>query len=205
MTNIENIKGVGPHEHPWPNDSDYDVDLLAEGDRRNVIDDYRYKTVESIKTDMKSKTYGLEIAIENYQHDFNIGTIIRNANAFNVRCVHIIGSKQWNKRGAMMTDKYLTIKYYKNTEEFLNNIEMPTIVIDNKTGSHNLNSSSLPTEAIYVFGSESDGVTDDLIRHSKTMIAIEQFGSTRSVNVGVASGILMYEWTRRNVIEMKQI
>lgn len=194
-------RGVGPHTKPWPKDDRLDSELLRKGDIRNVVDKYRYQKVESIKSDMQDRSNGLEIAIENYKHDFNIGTIVRNANAFNARAVHIIGSKQWNKRGAMMTDKYLEVKYHKSAKDFLQHCQGRNIIsIDNKTGASLLNDVELPRNAVYVFGSESDGVSEEIITASKGMIAIEQFGSTRSINVGVASGVIMYEWTRRNVL-----
>lgn len=200
--NDDTKKGYGPHKKPWPVGKQYDQDLLEHGDSRNVIDKYRYWTIEAIKQDMIDNSNGLEVAIENYKHDFNIGTIVRNCNAFNVRRLHIIGSRQWNKRGAMMTDKYLEVAYHKNSAEFLANFAGRDVVaIDNKPGAKLLNDCELPKDAIYVFGSESEGVSDEIIAASSSMIAIEQFGSTRSVNVGVASGVLMYEWTRRHVLE----
>lgn len=194
-------KGVGPLVKPWPLDPNYDKELLKSGDYRNVEDKYRFMTVEAIKKDLQKSSNDLEIAIENYQHDFNIGTIVRNCNAFNVRKVHIIGSKQWNKRGAMVTDRYLEIEYHKNTKDFLDkNTNKLIIAIDKIEGSKPLSKAKLPTGAIYVFGSESDGVSRELQEASSEILHIEQFGSTRSVNVGVASGIFLYEWLRQSGI-----
>lgn len=191
--------GAPPYKKPWPKGDNYDPELLKSGDKRNVIDEYRYQTVDAIKQAIQDKSYGLEVAIENYKRDFNIGTIVRNANAFAARKVHIIGSRQWNKRGAMMTDKYLEIVYHKDAAEFIKNIQKPVIAVDNQKGAVNMHEADLPRESVYVFGSESDGVSQEIIEASDYMVAIEQFGSTRSVNVGVASGIVMYEWTRRNI------
>lgn len=194
-------KGIGPHIKPWPKDARFDKELLAKGDYRNVEDKYRYMTVESIKKDLNRFSHNLEIAIENYKHDFNIGTIVRNCNAFNVKKVHIVGSKQWNKRGAMVTDKYLEIEYHKNTKEFLTkNSHQEIIAIDKIEGSKPLSQEKLPAGAIYVFGSESDGVSKEIQDASSKILHIEQFGSTRSVNVGVASGIFLYEWLRQSGI-----
>ena len=201
MIHMQENKGIGAHPKPWPKDSIYDKELLEKGDSRNVIDEYRYMTVEAIKSDMQKKAIDLEIAIENYQHDFNIGTIVRNANAFNISKLHIIGSKQWNKRGAMVTDRYLEIEYYKTTADFLEKNKFKRIFsIDILKNSKPLSESDLPAGAIYVFGSESDGVSKEMIEASESVIHIEQLGSTRSVNVGVASGIFMYEWLRRSGI-----
>lgn len=192
--------GVGPHPEPWPTDDIYDKDLLAAGDRRNVVDKYRYWTNQAIKDDMQASSHGLEVAIENYQHDFNIGTIVRNANAFNVSKVHIIGRRQWNKRGAMVTNRYLEVIYHESVERFCEAIgsSRQIIAIDNQPGAENLADTSLPPNCVLVFGGEGPGLSGEMIKASAKMVQIEQFGSTRSVNVGVASGIVMYQWLREN-------
>ena len=189
--------GVGPHAQPWPVGEQYDETLLAEGDRRNVINQYRYWTVEAIKRDLAKNANDFEIAIENWQHDFNIGTIVRNANAFNARRVHIIGRRHWNKRGAMVTDAYLMVVHHQSVEDFVEYVRgMHIIAIDNVTGSKNLSAVRLPANAVFVFGGEGPGLSSEMITASEQMIKIEQYGSTRSVNVGVASGIVMYQWAR---------
>jgi tRNA G18 (ribose-2'-O)-methylase SpoU len=183
-------------------DSKYDPELIKHGDTRNVTDEFRNMTVESIKSELDTRRHDIEIAIENYQHDFNIGTIVRNANAFNVRAVHIIGKRHWNRRGAMVTDRYMHIYHYADTQQFIQSFgdNMTLIGIDNIEGSVNLASATLPPGAVFVFGGEGPGLSADMIAACKEVIAIEQFGSTRSVNVGVASGIVLYEWVRRNVL-----
>lgn len=168
-------------------------------DTRNVVDEFKGMSIESIINELDSNAHGLEIAIENLERDFNMGTIVRNANAFGVRTVHVIGSRQWNKRGAMMTDKYLTIMYHTSVDEFIANVKGRSLIaIDNVEGSSPLASTVLEKEAIMVFGAEGPGISDELLRRCDKTIAIEQFGSTRSVNVGVAAGIAMYEWLRRH-------
>ncbi len=112
------VVGVGPHPKPWPTGSQYDPELLENGDRRNVLDHYRYWTVEAIVEDLNSKRHKLQIAIENWQHDLNIGSVVRTANAFNVSAVHIIGKRDWNKRGAMVTDRYLTVIHHPTIADF---------------------------------------------------------------------------------------
>ena len=187
--------GVGPYPKPWPRGSQYDLELLASGDRRNVIDEYRYWTVEAIKADLDKTRLPLEIAIENWQHDMNIGTIVRNANAFNVRAVHIVGKKHWNKRGAMVTDAYMNIYHHKTVDEFELAVgDKHVIAIDNQPGAENLSDAKLPNDCVLVFGGEGPGLSLEMVAKSEKMVAIEQFGSTRSVNVGVASGIVIYTW-----------
>jgi tRNA G18 (ribose-2'-O)-methylase SpoU len=174
-----------------------DQDLLENGDSRNVIDKYKNWKLEEIAKDLKKSSSPLHIAIENYQHDYNIGTIVRNANAFNVSGVHIIGKRHWNRRGAMSTEKYLTLFNHKNVDEFIKwcaQNDLPIIGIDNIPGSVKLHSSKIPKECVVVFGQEGPGLSTDMQNACKEIVAIEQFGSTRSVNVGVASGIILYRY-----------
>ncbi len=191
--------GIGPHPLPWPDGEQYDHELLAKGDRRNVEDRYRYLSVEAIKADLDMTRHDIHVAIENWQHDMNIGTIVRNANAFNVAAVHIIGKRQWNKRGAMVTDRYLNVFHHSTVAEFVVAIgDRKIIAVDNQEGAVMMPDAELPAHAVLVFGGEGPGLSAELVSVSQVMIAIPQFGSTRSVNVGVASGIILYEWVRRN-------
>jgi len=195
----EKIIGVGPHPQPWPLGDMYDEALLEFGDTRNVIDKYRYWSVNAIKSDLDKTRLPLEIAIENWQHDMNIGTIVRNANAFNLKAVHIIGKKHWNKRGAMVTDVYMNIFYHKSVEEFVESVGKKHIIaVDNQPGAENLSETALPKDCVLVFGGEGPGLSQQMIDASEKMVQIEQFGSTRSVNVGVASGIVIYSWASQN-------
>jgi tRNA G18 (ribose-2'-O)-methylase SpoU len=199
--NVDQQVGVGPHPEPWPTDDRFDRELLAQGDRRNVEDKYRYWTVEAIKADLDATRIDLHVAIENWQHDLNIGTIVRNANAFNVAAVHIIGKRQWNRRGAMVTDRYLQIFHHATVDEFVRAVKGRHIIaIDNQPGAVPLSDTVLPEKAVLVFGGEGPGLSREMIAASEQMVMIEQFGSTRSVNVGVAAGIVMYDWLRRNVL-----
>jgi len=193
--------GVGPHPQPWPTDERYDQQLLAEGDRRNVEDKYRYWTVAAIKADLNTTRVDLHIAIENWQHDMNIGTIVRNANAFNVAAVHIIGKRHWNKRGAMVTDRYLDVFQHATVADFAAAVAGRHIIaIDNLPGAVPLSQAQLPENAVLVFGGEGPGLSPEMVAASEQMVMIEQLGSTRSVNVGVAAGIVMYDWLHRHVL-----
>lgn len=195
--------GVGPHAKPWPVDARYDPVLLAEGDRRNVEDKYRYMSVEAIKEDLNKTRVDLHVAIENWQHDLNIGTIVRNANAFNVAAVHIIGKRHWNRRGAMVTDRYLEIFHHESVDAFMHAVsDRYVIAIDNMPGAVPLAQTSLPKKAVLVFGGEGPGLSEAMQAAAEKMIMIEQLGSTRSVNVGVASGIVMYAWLRQHVLDV---
>lgn len=181
-------------------ESKYDPELIASGDKRNVTDEFRTMTVEAIKAELDTRRHSVQIAIENFQHDFNIGTIVRNANAFNVSAVHIVGKRHWNKRGAMVTDRYMHVYHHPTIADFLKSIDegMAIIGIDNVAGSTPLGASELPEKAVLVFGGEGPGLSEEMKERCESLIAIEQFGSTRSVNVGVASGIILYEWIRRH-------
>jgi tRNA G18 (ribose-2'-O)-methylase SpoU len=170
-------------------------------DTRNVIDGYKGQPMETIVRDLDTHGVSLEIAVENLARDFNMGTIVRSANAFGVRHIHIIGRRQWNKRGAMMTDKYLHLHYYPDIEAFFAAMVGRTVVaVDNVAGSRSLTETVFDDTTVLVFGSEGDGLSEVLLAGAHHIVAIEQFGSTRSLNVGVAAGVVMYEWVRRQVL-----
>lgn len=202
MTISETI-GVGPHSRPWPDDPRFDPELLATGDRRNVEDKYRYWKVEAIKADLAHHTTGLHVAIENWQHDLNIGTIVRNANAFNVEAVHVIGRRQWNRRGAMVTDRYLEILHHPTVADFVQAVgDREIIGIDKLPGAVRLSKTKLPRNAVLVFGGEGPGLSKEMQNACKRIVMIEQLGSTRSVNVGVAAGIAMYVWMQQYILNV---
>lgn len=195
--------GAPPHPRPWPLGEHYDPYLLEHGDQRNVLDQYRYWKVDAIKAHLDASRFPLEIAIENINRDFNMGTIVRTANALNIHKIHVVGRKQWNKRGAMMTDVYMNIQYHESVEAFaatMRREEREIIAIDIIPGAVPLSDATLPVRSVLVFGSEKDGVSAALQDAATAVVHIEQFGSTRSINVGVAAGIVMYEWVRRNIL-----
>jgi tRNA G18 (ribose-2'-O)-methylase SpoU len=193
--------GVGPHPQPWPDDPRLDPQLLAEGDRRNVVDRYRYWTVDAIVADLDRRRHPFHVAIENWQHDLNIGTVVRNANAFLAAAVHIVGRRRWNRRGAMVTDRYQRIEHHPSVEEFVAwaaAASLPVIGIDNLPGSRPIDEVELPRACVMVFGQEGPGLSNEVRRVVSAVASIRQFGSTRSINAGVASGIAMHEWIRRH-------
>lgn len=200
----EEIKiGVGPMPKPWPNDDRFDVELLASGDRRNVLDKYRYWTVEAIKADLDKTRTSLHVAIENWQHDLNIGTIVRAANAFNVSAVHIIGKRHWNRRGAMVTDRYLEIINHQTVDDFVKAMKEENrsiVAMDILPGAQNLSDTKFDSRTVLVFGGEGPGLSPEMQQAADKIVMIEQFGSTRSVNVGVAAGIAMYVWMQQNCL-----
>ena len=168
-------------------------------DPRNVIDEYKGMPHDEIVADLDAHGSSLEIAVDNVERDFNMGTIVRSANAFGVRHVHIVGRRQWNKRGAMMTDKYLHVHYYPDIEEFMAGMASRHLVaVDNVPGSQPLEKAELPANAVLLFGAEGPGIRQELLTRAHSIVKIQQYGSTRSLNVGVAAGIVMYEWTQRN-------
>jgi tRNA G18 (ribose-2'-O)-methylase SpoU len=198
-----NTIGVGPMQQPWPDDSRYDKELLENGDKRNVLDKYRYWSVEAIKADLDKTRVSLHVAIENWQHDLNIGTIVRAANAFNVETVHIIGRRHWNRRGAMVTDRYLNIVQHETVQSFVDMMKSEDrniIAVDILPGAKKLSESKLPSRTVLVFGGEGPGISGEMQKAADEIIMIEQFGSTRSVNVGVAAGIAMYVWMQQNIL-----
>ncbi len=193
--------GVGPHPKPWPEDEHFDTELLEHGDTRNVLDKYRYWSNAAIKADLAHTTTMLHIAIENWQHDFNIGTIVRSANAFNVETIHIIGRRKWNRRGAMVTDKYVSIVYHDSVADFVDSVpDRQLIALDIVSGATPLSETPLPKRAVLIFGGEGPGLSAEMLAAIDDLIYIEQFGSTRSINIGVAAGIAMYVWVQQHVL-----
>ena len=171
-----------------------------DGDTRNVMDDMKHMSHRDIVRLLDARGVKMEIAIENTLRDFNMGTIVRSANAFGVRTVHVIGRRQWNKRGAMATDKYLNIIYHNTSEEFKRKVgNVPIFAIDNIKGARSLSQITFPKKCIVLFGQEGPGVSQECLQIADQIIAIEQLGSTRSVNVGVAAGIVMYEYLRQHL------
>jgi tRNA G18 (ribose-2'-O)-methylase SpoU len=200
LTEASGAPGVGPHPEPWPDDDRLDPELLGHGDRRNVIDRYRYWKVSAIVADLDTRRHPLQIAIQNWEHDFNIGSIVRTANPFNVSGVHIIGRRRWNRRGAMVTDRYLTIFHHASVTDFADRMAADNYVVigvDNLPGALPLEPYELPQRTCLVFGSEGPGLTDELVAVCKALVAITQHGSTRSLNAGAAAAIAMYHWALR--------
>jgi len=203
VTESEPTVGVGPHPDPWPDDPRLDPVLLAEGDRRNVLDVYRYWSVEAIVADLDTRRHPFHVAIENWEHDRNIGTVVRTANAFLAAEVHIVGKQKWNRRGAMMTDVYQHVRHHESIESLLDwtaahpDGPLPVIGVDNLPGSVPIESAELPQRCLLLFGQEGPGLSAAAHAAAEQVCSIAQFGSTRSINAGVAAGIAMHAWVRR--------
>jgi tRNA G18 (ribose-2'-O)-methylase SpoU len=193
--------GVGPHSQPWPDDPRFDPELLEQGDRRNVVDEYRYWRHEAIIEDLDTRRHPFHVAVENWEHDFNIGSVVRNANAFLAGAVHIIGKRKWNRRGAMVTDRYQHILHHPTIGDFVewaNGEDVPIIGIDNLPGAVPLETTELPSRCVLVFGQEGPGLSEEARAAAGVVCSIAQFGSTRSINAGVASGIAMHHWVMQH-------
>jgi tRNA G18 (ribose-2'-O)-methylase SpoU len=191
--------GVGPWAGDWPTGERYDPELLTHGDRRNVVDRYRYWKREAVVADLDTRRHDFHVAIENWQHDFNIGTVVRNANAFLAAEVHIVGLRRWNRRGAMVTDRYQHVRHHPTIGEFADwaaERDLAVIGIDNLPGSKPMETTVLPRRCVLLFGQEGPGLSDAARAACSQLFSIAQYGSTRSINAGVASGIAMHAWIR---------
>ena len=194
--------GVGPWQGELPTEDFYDSELLADGDTRNVLDKYRYWKMEAIISDLDIRRHKFHVAIENWQHDLNIGSIVRTANAFLAAEVHIIGHKRWNRRGAMVTDRYQHVRHHPTVEEFVawaSGEGLPIIAIDNVPGCEQIEKYSLPESCVLLFGQEGPGLSEAAIAASKVVLEITQFGSTRSINASAAAAITMHTWVMQHV------
>jgi len=194
------VAGVGPWQGPWPQDPRYDPVLLRDGDTRNVVDAYRYWTREAIVADIDTRRHPVHIAIENFGNDSNIGGVVRTANAFAVDTVHIIGRRRWNRRGAMVTDRYQRLQHHDTTADLLAfavQAGLTVVAVDNVPGATRLERTELPHRALLVFGAEGPGITEAAGQGAALVVSIAQFGSTRSINASVAAGIAMHAWIRQ--------
>jgi tRNA G18 (ribose-2'-O)-methylase SpoU len=194
--------GVGPWVGPWPDGAQYDERLLAEGDRRNVVDRYRYWRLEAIVADLDTRRHGFHVAIENWQHDFNIGTIVRTANAFLAAEVHIVGNRRWNRRGAMVTDRYQHVRHHATAADLAAYLHehqrgpVSLLGIDNLPGSQHLETMTVPRQVCFLFGQEGPGLSERAREVVDGTFSIAQFGSTRSINASAAAAIAMHTWVR---------
>ncbi|WP_035780922.1 TrmH family RNA methyltransferase [Arthrobacter sp. H14] len=194
--------GVGPWQGQWPEGDRYDVELLTNGDTRNVVDEYRYWKHDAIVADLDSKRHNFHVAIENWQHDLNIGSVVRTANAFMAKEVHIIGRRRWNRRGAMVTDRYQHVRHHPTVEEFIewaHGEDLRVVGIDNFPDSVPLETYELPANCVLVLGQEGTGLTSEVHAAADSTLSIAQFGSTRSINASAAAAIAMHSWVRRHV------
>jgi len=195
------VVGVGPHPQPWPDDSRLDPELLAGGDRRNVVDRYRYWRRDAIIADLDTTRHTFHVAIENWEHDFNIGSVVRTANAFQAAEVHIVGKRRWNRRGAMVTDRYQHVRHHDDVDslvQWASEADLPLVGIDNLPGSVPLETYRLPQACVLVFGQEGPGLSEAARTASVDTVSIAQYGSTRSINAGAAAAIAMHAWIRQH-------
>jgi len=186
---------------PWPSESHYDPDLLREGDSRNVVDKYRYWSMEAIVADLDTHRHSFHVAIENWQHDLNIGSIVRTANAFLANTVHIVGRRRWNRRGAMVTDRYQHVLHHPTIEDLLayaREHQLTIVGVDNVETSQPIESTPLPHNCIILFGQEGPGLSPEAIAAADQVIEITQFGSTRSLNASAAAAIVMHAWIKEH-------
>jgi tRNA G18 (ribose-2'-O)-methylase SpoU len=193
--------GVGPWEGPWPTDPRYDARLLAEGDRRNVVDRYRYWSHEAVVADLDGRRHDFHVAIENWRHDLNIGTVVRTANAFLAKEVHIVGRRRWNRRGAMVTDRYQHVRHHPTAADLVawaGSAGLVVVGVDNLPGSVPIETVRLPRHCLLLFGQEGPGLSGEARAAASLVCSIAQYGSTRSLNAGVASGIAMHTWIRQH-------
>lgn len=195
--------GVGPWRGAWPDDPRYDPELLELGDRRNVVDAYRYWTNDAIVADLDRRRHPFHVAIENWQHDFNIGSVVRTANAFLAAEVHIVGRRRWNRRGAMVTDRYQHVRHHADLAalaSWARGEGLAVIGVDNLPGAVPLETYDLPRACVLLFGQEGPGLSEAAREHVGAVLSIAQFGSTRSINAGAAAAIAMHAWIRRHVV-----
>ena len=199
--------GVGPWPGPWPEDPRYDPDLLRHGDRRNVVDRYRYWRREAVVADLDVRRHPFHVAVENFQHDFNIGSVVRTANAFLAREVHVVGRRRWNRRGAMVTDRYQHLRHHDTVDGLLawaRDERLPVVGVDNLPGAVPIETYALPERCVLLLGQEGPGLSAAARGGVDEVLSIAQFGSTRSINAGAAAAIAMHTWVRQHADSLRR-
>ena len=200
--------GVGPWVGPWLEDPRYDPQLLAEGDRRNVVDRYRYWSVDAVRADLDTRRAPVHVAVENWVHDLNIGSVVRTANAVNAEGVHVVGRRRWNRRGAMVTDRYLHVHHHPDAAAlgaWAAQRGLPLLGIDNLPGAVPLETTDLPRACVLVLGQEGTGLSPAMAAECSAVLSIAQAGSTRSLNAGAAAAIALHAWVRRHVFDQRPL
>jgi len=193
--------GVGPWPGRWPDDDRLDPELLAEGDRRNVVDAYRYWRHDAVVADLDTRRHEFSVAIENWHHDLNIGSVVRTANAFLAGSVHVVGRRRWNRRGAMVTDRYQHLHHHPDVpalSEWAVGVGRTLVGVDNQPGCQPLETAQLPRACVLVFGQEGPGLSEPARAACDLTLSIAQFGSTRSLNAAAAAAIAMHTWVRQH-------
>lgn len=208
---LARVVGVGPWEverdGPVPEDPRLDPRLLREGDRRNVVDRYRYWSETAIRADLAERRARdwpgaeLHVAVEGFQHDMNVGSVARTANAAGAAGFHVVADRRWNRRGAMATDRYLPVHHHASSADLLawaREWELSVVGLDNTPGAVPLETSDLPARCLLVVGSEGPGLSAEVAGASALLVEIAQFGSTRSMNAGAAAAVAVHAWLRRH-------
>lgn len=166
-------------------------------DTRNVVDLYKYWTTDAIKAKLDTQRHNFSVLITNNFHDFNIGSVIRNSNAFLGKNLYVLGKRQYDSRGAVGAHHYENIIHLKSIEELDSSFHL--IGFDDLPQARDLETFEWPTKkhVVMCFGQETVGLTKDVADACKDVVYIKQYGSVRSLNVGVASGIAMYSYCQQ--------
>lgn len=157
--------------------------------------------MEAIRADLDTRRHGVHLAVENWEKDLNLGSIVRTANAFLVAQVHIVGEKRWNRRGAMVTDRYQHVRHHASISafgEWVTASQLPLLGIDILENSKPIETYRLPSECVLFFGQEGPGMSAEAQALCDEILHITQFGSTRSINASAAAGIAMHAWIRQH-------
>lgn len=163
---------------------------------KNVHEFLQTLAVEEIKEYCQRRTIPHAVAMTHISGDFNLGTVVRNANFFGFEKVYYIGGgKQYDRRSTVGTHHYTPMEYYTTVDEFfkeINGIYSPIAVENNiNYNCHDYHKFSYPNRTVLIFGEEQAGLSDDVLTRCSGIVTIPSEGSVRSLNVGTASGILM--------------
>jgi len=168
----------------------------------NVADQYSTWTEEMVKNHVQNNVFDVKVAMEHLQGDFNIGTVIRNANAFGANEVLYCGKRKWDRRGSVGTHHYTTVTYKENIATLCRdarNEGYSIVGLEKTEKAEDIRTCILPEKTLFLIGEEQNGLSNEAVELCDMLVEIPQWGSVRSLNAGVASGIALYEWVRQHV------
>lgn len=164
-------------------------------DKRNVLDKFKGWTEDLIRDEISKEVFPYAVLMENLIGDFNIGTVIRSANALGASKVYYTGNRKWDRRGAVGAHNYTMVEYVEDISVLRNDYSL--IGLENCEGSNDMRKFKWPKKSLMIVGEEGRGLSDGILELCDHVVSIPQFGSVRSFNAATASSIAMYDYVTK--------
>jgi len=173
----------------------------------NVLDSLKEYSIPDIANYCASNSIDASVGMVNINGDFNLSTMVRNANFFGFRDVHYVGKKKWDKRGSVGTHHYTPMFHHADEYSFILQCSNRILIgIENNIPEYSYKTFNLfdyelnnVFDPIFIFGEESKGLSNTILDRCDIILTIPNYGSVRSLNVGTTSGIVMGLY--RNIME----